>query len=353
MSGRKIGGAILVIAVLVVILVSSIMPSWLSPRGQTGVIPKDSPPVPQRGFYMGVLPTPRVNQSFADSFKQASTYSDFVPVWGRPTPFYDLGADLSGSWGETFVDTYTRLNRMFPLVHLSFIGEDMSIVCPPGLQGATLSDPRWREFYKQAALDAVRATKPLYLSLGNEVNRWYEKYGAKAGDPNCFQNFVSLYEEIYAAVKALSNKTTVFCVFAREIVSERKEADLEVLKLFNPARIDLLALTSYPFAVQRRSRPSDIPDDYYKKASQYMPQKPFALTETAWSSHPYYGGEQAQSDFLSQVTGRLTSAQGINMDLLGWAWLHDIGESDYIGMVKRDGNEKLVYKTWKNVFTGA
>lgn len=69
-------------------------------------------------------------------------------------------------------------------------------------------------------LDVVRASKPLYLSVGNEVNRWYEKYGANSSSPNGFQHFVTLYEEIYDAVKELSPETKVFCTFAREIVAE-------------------------------------------------------------------------------------------------------------------------------------
>lgn len=69
------------------------------------------------------------------------------------------------------------------------------------MEGATLSDGTWRNTYKEAVLDAVRAAKPLYLSPGNEVNRWYEQYGAGSDDPNGFQHFVSLYEDIYDAVK--------------------------------------------------------------------------------------------------------------------------------------------------------
>jgi len=72
------------------------------------------------------------------------------------------------------------------------------------MEDATLNDPKWRELYKQAVLDGIREAKPLYLSAGNEVNRWYEEYGAKDGDTNGFQHFVSLYEEIYEEAKELS-----------------------------------------------------------------------------------------------------------------------------------------------------
>ncbi len=195
----------------------------LPPANRERIVPVDSPDLPARGFFVGLLPTPRQGQSFSDAYQAASACADFTPVWGSPTPFYDLAKELSGEWGKTFVDQYTRGNGMFPLVHMSFIGFGLTLVVPPGMSGATLESPQWRQAYKEAAIDIVRVSKPLYFSIGNEVNRWYEKYGAREDDPNGFQHYVSLYSEIYDAVKQLSPQTKVFCTFAREIVSENRE----------------------------------------------------------------------------------------------------------------------------------
>jgi hypothetical protein len=73
----------------------------------------DSPQLPSRGFFMGVVPSTAQGQSFDDAYAQAARYSEFVPVWGKPTPFYNLAADLSGSWGQTFVKKLIRDNGMF------------------------------------------------------------------------------------------------------------------------------------------------------------------------------------------------------------------------------------------------
>ncbi|MCR4416609.1 MAG: hypothetical protein NUV92_02520 [Ignavibacteria bacterium] len=98
--------------------------------------------------------------------------------------------------------------------------------------------------------------------------------------PNGFTNYLSLYEETYDAVKKISPETKVFCIFAREIVSENREANLEGLRLFNTNKIDLLVFTSYPYAHGKTS-PSMIPDDYYSKAAIYMPGKLFGFIEIA------------------------------------------------------------------------
>ncbi|MGB9718173.1 MAG: hypothetical protein ACP5PQ_01225 [Thermoproteota archaeon] len=341
---------VLLLSILIVVaLIVVSMFSRLNHSKEEVVTPADSPENPVRGFFMGVLPVPGDGQSFEEAYFQAAQYSEFSPVWGRPTPFYSLAGELSGSWGREFLDKNIRGNGMFPLIHVSFIGPNVTLVTPPGMENASLSSSAWREAYKQAVLNVVKSARPLYLSIGNEVNRWYEKYGRDETNPNGFQHFVSLYEEIYDAVKKLSPETRVFCTFAREIVSENREADLSVLSMFNPGKLDLLVFTSYPYAVKGVSRPSDIPDDYYSEALGYLPGKPFGFSELGWPSMDAFGGEQAQADFIMQVVGRLTREQGINLHLLGWAWLHDLNENDSIGLIRRNGEEKPAYTAWKNI----
>jgi hypothetical protein len=339
------------VVLIVLILLTLSMLGHVS-EGPSGVTPLDSPQLPERGFYMGVLPVPGTGQSFADAYSQAAEYAEFVPVWGKPSPFYDMPDDLSGSWGKSFVKDYTRGNWMFPLVQFSFYGQGMSLVLPPGMNNATLSDREWRSSYRTAILDTVRNVRPLYLSVGNEVNRWFERYGANASDPNGFQNFVSLYEDIYNAVKELSNQTQVFCVFSREIVSEYREADLSILNMFDPTKLDMLAFTSYAFAVQGINSPSDVPNDYFSRALSIMPGEKIGFTELGWPSMDAFGGEQGQADFLADVAGRLTTGQGIQLQMLAWAWLHDVDANDHTGLITTSGNEKLAYSVWKDLSTG-
>jgi len=348
MSKRQMNAKKLVLAVFLcgAALTSGCAKQEATPIASEIVVPADSPQLSSRGFFMGVLPTTAQSQSFDEAYVQAARYSEFVPVWGKPTPFYNLAADVGGGWGQTFVSQLIRANGMFPIIHLSFIGPGLTLVTPPGMNNATLSDPAWRAAYKQAALDVVKASRPRYLSLGNEVNRWYEKYGEDG--LSGFTNYVSLYEETYDAVKKLSPETKVFCVFAREIVSENREANLEILRLFNPNKMDLLVLTSYPYALGK-THPSMIPDDYYSKVVAYLPGKPVGFSEIAWASLDELGGEQAQADFILQATTRLTRDRGINLHLFGWSWLHDLNKNDAVGLIKIDGTEKLGYAVWKKI----
>jgi hypothetical protein len=311
------------------------------------VAPADSIPMPARGFYMGVLPMPFEGQALESAYAEAAKYSEFVPVWGRPTPFYDLADDLKGDWGKTFVEQLVRDKGMFALVHMSFMDTGMTLKSPPELAGATLSDSAWRNAYKQAALDIVRACRPRYLSIGNEVNRWYEKYDTLG--QNGFQNYVSLFCEMYDTLKFLSSGIIVFCTFAREVVSENREADLSVLSLFPADKLDLLIFTSYPHAVQGRSRPESIPDDYYSRALSIVPGKLVGFSEVAWPSLDAFGSEEGQAEFVRELGSRLTTGQGIGLHLVGWPWLCDLDSTDRTGLLRRDGSEKPAYAEWKRL----
>ncbi|MFC2027640.1 hypothetical protein ACFLU3_03020 [Chloroflexota bacterium] len=326
---------------------------------QTTIIPVDSPQLPDSGFYKGFASLLPTDDSFENSYKKAAEHAQFANIWvGSPdSGYWNLAEYLDGSWGDNFVGKFARENDIFPIINLSFIDKDPSsgkliLRVPKGKNYSSLSDPAFREAYKKGAIDAVKVSKPLYFSVGNEINRWYEQYGANNGDPNGFEHFVSLYEEIYDTIKELSPETKVFCIFAREIVDENREADLSVLEMFNPNKLDILAFTSYPFAPQNISKVSDIPNDYYSRALNHlgMNDMPFGLTELTWSTMDFFGGEAAQADFLTDAAGRLTTDQGMNLHLLGWWSLYDLeGDPHGTGLIARDGRKKPAYEVWKNL----
>ena len=316
----------------------------------------DEPELPSRGFFMGILPNPVDEQDIENVYIKAAENSEFVPIWSSGTGasgFWDYADKLKGWWGKTFLNNYIRGNEMYPVIHFSFIDKDQSgnliLKTPDHISDATLNNLDWRSLYKVSVIDVVKSVKPAYVSLGNEINRWYEKYGVEDDNPNGFQHYVSLYNEIYDLIKDISPQTQVFCVFSREIVDENREADLEVLKMFNYSKIDILVFTTYPIAIQGINKPSDIPDDYYLVASQYMQGKPFGFSEIGWPTYDLAGGEQAQYDFLINLSSKLTINQGISLHLFMYCWIHDLEGGDTTGLINRNGIEKLGYNAWKHI----
>lgn len=304
------------------------------------ITPTDTIVIPERGYLLGILPIPYDEQDFNEAYQLASESCELVPVWGRPSPYWEKADDLEGQWGQIFVEQYTRGNGLAPLLHFSFIGENYTVSSPEGTE-YTLSSPEWRLEYKESVIESVRVCRPVYISLGNEVNRWYEVHGMD-GD-NGFRQWISLYEEIYDEVKTLSPETKVFCTFSREIVNENREADLSILEDFNPDKIDVLVLTSYPYSLKGVNTPEDIPTDYYTSIAEYLPGKPIGFSEIAWTSMETFGGEQAQADFINGLSELTT---GLDLEFIMWPWLSDLTEGDTTGLIKRDGTEKLGYLAW-------
>ena len=351
---KKTGSApsAFLLAISAVLLLISCVTSNPSPEASR--IPIQPQELPQRGFFLGYAAVLPPDGNFEMAYQQASRSGDFVSVWGSGSSGgpWSLAQELEGGWGEVFLDGLIIGNDLFPLIQMSFISRDQSgliLSTPPELEGATLSDPNWRQAYLEAAVEVALTSQTQYFSPGNEVNRWYEQYGAEPGDPNGFQHFVSLYEEIYAEIKTSNPELIIFPVFAREIVSENREADISVLEMFDPETIDLLALTTYPFAVDGISKAADLPDNYYAKVLDQWKDdpKPIAFTEAAWSTLPPFGGEGGQADFLQDLTGRLTTDQGLELHLLGWFSLFDlVGDPHQVGLITEDGREKPAYLIW-------
>ena len=309
-------------------------------------VPEDSPVLPPYGFFKGISPNNRSDETVQDAFANASLHSHFVPVPGEPSPFYELPEDLSGPWGTELLDDLIRGNGMFPLVQVDLFEDDMELMAPPDLAPSNLSDQDWRGSFIDAVLRTVNVSRPRYLSIGVDVNLWYEAFGAAPADENGFQHFVSLYEASYDAVKTISPDTVVFCAFAREVGTEMREADISVLSLFDPSKLDMVVLSSRPYTVPGIGSVGDIPDDYYSCVLDHITGKPFGLVDAAWPSGPAFGGEQEQSSFIRNITGRLTTGQGLDLSLLSWPRTTDIDQTDTLGLICTNGTEKASYHDW-------
>lgn len=85
--------AFIAVLVIGIVLISGCVKKEITPTKPETIIPDDSPQLPSRFFFMSILPTTAQGQSFDDSYSKAAQYLEFIPVWGRPTPFYNLAAD--------------------------------------------------------------------------------------------------------------------------------------------------------------------------------------------------------------------------------------------------------------------
>jgi hypothetical protein len=202
---------------------------------------------------------------------------------------------------------------------------------------ANFADPRVRKAYKNYALRILREFKPLYLGLGSEVNTYAEAY------PEDLPNFLSLYRETYAAIKAEAPGTRVFVTFQWEQVNGlvgkdwgdgTRQIEWEQIEVFEPD-LDLWVISSYPFVAFPSG--ADIPVDYYTPLLGRT-QKPLAVAEGGFSSRPINqapGSPQDQVDYLNSIHNQL----GSRLDFWIYLLLSDLDLNSYAPLIRKQGGQ--------------
>ena len=171
---------------------------------------------------------------------------------------------------------------------------------------ASFANPDVREAMTNLSLWILGEFEPRYLGLSSEINTYLEAH------PDEIPHYLSLYGEIYDAIKAESPETQVFVTFQWEQVngvflgSGQLEPAWEQIELFEP-NLDLWAISSYPFAAFDTA--ADIPDDYYSPLLART-DKQLAVAEGGFISRPtgpFAGTPQDQVDQLASVHDQIGS----------------------------------------------
>ena len=191
--------------------------------------------------------------------------------------------------------------------------------------------------------DYAALYQPRYLFLGNEINFWYWT------DPAGWPDWLSMWEECYDAIKAVSPYTTVYTVFQLERLKglgggtagwmDPPHWNL-VDDLVATEKIDAIGFTSYPYF--EYATPAAIPADYYDEIAMHW-DGPVIFTEIGWPATavaPFPGSELDQADFVGEFFERI---EGVPVEYAIWLFLHDFdgqamipGFTD-IGFFNNDG----------------
>jgi hypothetical protein len=307
------------------------------------------PQTQDRDFLMGVVPNPKAGSGaswddIVDAYVELSGIAEVSMVW--------TGQNIGQAekLRQTQTVTSLRVYGIKPILTLNVAtikevpGEGLvyAIDAPEGVR-ASLDDPEFRELWVGEARDLAGEFQPEYLSLGNEINDFLFL------NPGDLQDYLSLFEDAYSAVKMVSPGTKVFAVVSYNHLIENEQWDLlESLC----ERGDLIGLTTYPW--QGFDNPGDLPEDYYRKVEDHC-DKPLAFTEIGWVSDPGTGSsEKEQAAFLERF---LELTKGLDLEMVNWLFLHETELGGLAGSVSRpetgtialkrmDGTGKEVYRVW-------
>jgi len=211
---------------------------------------------------------------------------------------------------------------------------------------ANFANPDVRTAYTNYTLRIVRDFHPRYLGLASEINTYMDSH------PEDAPNFISLYKEVYQAVKAESPETQIFVTFQWEDLNnlfpqpeegnrQKFNTNWEQVEAFEPD-LDLWVISSYPFIVYQHG--ADIPIDYYSPLLSRT-DKPVAVAEGGFTSRnlgPTRGDEQSQVDYLNAIHSQLG---GERFKFWIYLLLNDFNLDSYAKFMRQQGTKEADIET--------
>ena len=214
----------------------------------------------------------------------------------------------------------------------------------------------------------MRNFHPRYLGLASEINTYMDAHLEDA------QNFISLYNEIYALVKAEAPETQIFVTFQWDDLNnmfpqpeegnrQRLSPNWEQVEAFEP-NLDIWAISTYPYFIFPHG--ADIPADYYSPLLSRT-SKPVAIAEGGYSTVTFDQFTNTPDDqvaFLNAVHDQLgprmafwvnTLLGDFNLDSYAKEMerqgrdprdAQSLGNFAYIGLQNFDGTPKPALEVW-------
>ena len=262
----------------------------------------------------GFFPSPPevTLQSVIDTYKAIGQHGDVV-LLQQNVPWADFVAS-----SETKSQAITDIHNQYVLAHQNGL-EVIFVVDPlnglnrreflglPSGWKASFANPDVRAAFTNFTLRIMREFHPHYLGLGSEINTYEDTH------PDDFFNYLSLYQEVYALVKAEAPETQIFVTFQWEELNnlmpsvahgQPYQANWNQVEQFEP-ELDVWAISSYPFVVFHDG--SAIPSNYYTPLLSRT-SKPLAVAEGGFTSAPvgtFPGNPQSQVDYLNAIHSQI------------------------------------------------
>jgi len=314
---------------------------------------------PTRSVMLGFSSLPRElnTESYAAAIDFAGDHGEIVLIqravpWEEFVPGGSLGDDFAeqtNSERDAVRDEDLKLFfAMDPTDGAT--GRDRLGALPESMAGRRFDDADVRAAFRSYAEYVALNYEPEYLALGVEMNLYYEKNKAD------WDNFLSLYRETYAVVKAVSPETQITVTLQYEDLQgilPREDAhfvDWQLLRAIDP--VDFVGITTYPgFAF---ADPSQMPDNYYEQLTAFT-DKPIAIAEMGYASREQpgviNGSNTAQEAFLRRA---LDDAESLSMRFAIWFAIWDpayatgteFGAFADIGLRTSDDSEKPAWEVW-------
>jgi hypothetical protein len=181
------------------------------------------PPSPQRLYQLGTTISPRGNLANATTDDFIEYYSNHAH--GEIRAFHLAWRESAGTSGQIPANAINFMTQQptygfIPVVGFGWsngAGEPLDAIGNPMLTSDsepannTWSNTETRNELRQMVTNFADQYKPAFLFLGNETNSYFVTH-----TQNEWDNWVSLFEECYDAIKSVSPATVVYTTFQLE-----------------------------------------------------------------------------------------------------------------------------------------
>jgi hypothetical protein len=334
------------LAIILVTLACGMPSIGTNPQGTPGAIPTlETSPFDFGRTVYGFFPSPpeATTQSVIDTYKAIGQHGDVVLLQQSiPWEAFATSADadspvITDIHNQYLLAHQNGLEVIFVVDPLNGLNRREFQGLPAGWQ-PSFANPQVRAAFSNYTLRIVREFHPKYLGLASEINTYNDTH------PDDFPYYLSLYNEVFAKIKAEAPDTQVFVTFQWEelnnlIPSLSQGAPYAVnwsqVEQFEP-NLDLWAISSYPFVIF--SSGADIPADYYAPLLART-TKPLAVAEGGYSSAPvgaFQGDPQSQVDYLNAIHFQIGGSR-----LSFWIYLliNDINLASYAALMNQKGTD--------------
>jgi hypothetical protein len=234
-----------------------------------------------------------------------------------------VGGHVSFMWEWADDTAFENISALMPLYRAfglkTFIQMSPTGVgrpAPPENLPASFADPDVRSRYL-TDLQRLAALQPDYMNLAAEINLLHHVDG-EVGTSE-WSEYVTLYQEAYQQVKAISPGTQVGVSFHLDLLFGYEQyALIEEL-----GEQDYVGFTTYPSWLVYKgvfSSVDDIPVEYYDRVRIVVPDKPIVYAEVGWPSAGT-GTYATQADYVAALPRLL---HGTTPVLTTWSMLHDV-----------------------------
>jgi hypothetical protein len=230
-------------------------------------------------------------------------------------------------------------------------------ILPPELAGKNFSDRDVTEPILEMALDIAERLRPTYLSIGVEMNGYYEAH------PVDYLNYVELHKETYDAVKSTVPDVQFYAAFNLEGM-QGFFGDLDEFSNHGPQwflidmlepKLDAVAFSTLPFPLF--IRPVLIPHDYLSRIELHT-SRDILFTEIGWPGDPNAPAHTpaSQAEYLAEMVRLIDPMTQVRLVVWTSFFDPDLGDPDdlnedfaNLGLIDTQGNHKPALGLWEQL----